>query len=238
MRRQVRRFVERRMPAVAEVLERLLAERNAARYTVYRGEVLPDRIRAFRSIPGMLPLDHCIRLYFLAYGNAPLGGDIIEIGSWQGRSTCFLAQACKDAGVGVVHAIDHFRGNPGKESHYVVGSSDLSDLEANCRANIARVGLADFVRLHAADAGGVSERVGAATHDVRLLFIDGEHSAEAVRRDIAQYVPLLKSGGLIVFDDYAPEFSDYVAAVDEAVADSGAFTAVIRYERTLIARKR
>lgn len=237
MRRQIRRFVERKLPTIAEIVERLLYDRNGNRYTVQRGEVLPERFRAFRAIPGMLPLDHCVRLYFLAYGNAALGGDIIEIGSWQGRSTCFLAQACKDSGVGVVHAIDHFRGNPGTADHYVVGSQDLSDLEANFRANVSGVGLSHFVQLHAADAADISARISAATRDVRLLFIDGEHSAAAVQRDIAQYTPLLKPGGLVVFDDYSPAFASYAAAVDEAISDSGRYSAIIRYERTLIARK-
>jgi len=35
-----------------------------------------------------------------------------------------------------------------------------------------------------------------------LLFIDADHSYNAVRRDFELYSPLVKSGGLIVMDDY------------------------------------
>lgn len=240
MRNYLRRLVQRRAPRLAQELERLIYLRNAPRLVIRddAASTLPERFRMFGAIPGMLPLDQCIRLYYLAYGNAGMGGDIVEIGSWQGRSTCFLAQACKDTGVGVVHAIDHFRGNPGKEQSYVVESPDLSDLETKCRANIKRAGLSDRVRLHAADAESVVEVVRQSATSVRLLFIDGEHTPDAVRRDIELYAPLLSPGGSIVFDDYAPKFPSYARAIQEQVLGSGAFESAISYERTLAARKR
>lgn len=41
-----------------------------------------------------------------------------------------------------------------------------------------------------------------------LLFVDGGHDYETVVSDIAKYVPSVKPGGLIVFDDVEPE-DDY-----------------------------
>jgi predicted O-methyltransferase YrrM len=36
-----------------------------------------------------------------------------------------------------------------------------------------------------------------------LLFIDGDHSFEGVRADSEMYMPLVRSGGLVVFHDIA-----------------------------------
>jgi len=52
---------------------------------------------------------------------------------------------------------------------------------------------------------------------VDLLFIDGEHSSEAVSRDFNNYHEFVNKGGFIVFDDYgcAPSVKK---AVDGIVA--------------------
>lgn len=39
-----------------------------------------------------------------------------------------------------------------------------------------------------------------------LLFIDGDHAYEAVKADFANYRPLVRPGGLIVFHDIVPDF--------------------------------
>jgi cephalosporin hydroxylase len=39
-----------------------------------------------------------------------------------------------------------------------------------------------------------------------LLFIDGDHSYEGVRRDFESYSPLVRAGGLIAFHDIVPDF--------------------------------
>lgn len=39
---------------------------------------------------------------------------------------------------------------------------------------------------------------------VHLLFIDGDHHEEAVRCDIAEWIPKIPSGGVVAFHDYSP----------------------------------
>jgi len=43
---------------------------------------------------------------------------------------------------------------------------------------------------------------------IGLLFIDGDHHYETVKRDIAGWVPLVVPGGRVLFHDYAPEQVD------------------------------
>lgn len=55
---------------------------------------------------------------------------------------------------------------------------------------------------------------------VDILFIDGDHSATAVKNDWALYSPLIRPGGFVVFDDYMDfQYSPEVhGAVNEIVA--------------------
>jgi hypothetical protein len=40
-------------------------------------------------------------------------------------------------------------------------------------------------------------------NSIDFLYVDGNHSYEAVLQDITLYYPKVKSGGLIIFDDYS-----------------------------------
>ena len=54
--------------------------------------------------------------------------------------------------------------------------------------------------------------------DIAFLFIDGDHSYRGVRADMKRFLPEVKTGGIVVFDDYvAPESKGYGVkrAVDE-----------------------
>jgi hypothetical protein len=60
------------------------------------------------DVPGWSPIDELYTLSLLAHATAHLPGDIVEVGSWCGRSTRVLAAAARDTH-GVVHCIDLFR---------------------------------------------------------------------------------------------------------------------------------
>ncbi|RPH56645.1 MAG: class I SAM-dependent methyltransferase, partial [Acidobacteria bacterium] len=49
-----------------------------------------------------------------------------------------------------------------------------------------------------------------------VLFIDGDHSYEGVRRDFEMYRPLVREGGLIVFHDIVPDFGQRYGASTRA----------------------
>lgn len=60
------------------------------------------------DIPGWTPIDQLYTLYTLGCASAPLGGDILEIGSWCGRSTAILGEAARFAGNTRICSIDLF----------------------------------------------------------------------------------------------------------------------------------
>jgi predicted O-methyltransferase YrrM len=162
-------------------------------------------------IPGMVTRASAEFLYALAVTQT-VRGDVVEVGSWQGKSTAYLARAVRDSGNGNMFAIDHFRGNVGRESSYRVGRDDLADLPGRFRANIATMGLEDVVTLIAEPSDLARRQIEGTA--VRLLFVDGDHTGDGVRRDIELFTPLVVSGGLVVFDDYDRSFPDLVREVN------------------------
>lgn len=126
---------------------------------------------------------------------------IIEVGSFQGRSTRALADHC----TGVVYAVDTW--------HDYEGDGDCQgQLVAAKGGTWAEIQQA-FTR-HLADhlASGrvipvVSTSQAAlptltAIGQADLVFIDGDHRYEACRRDIEGYAPLVRPGGILAGHDY------------------------------------
>lgn len=110
--------------------------------------------------------------------------------------------------------------------------------EKTLRANLDSVGITQensrIVVGLSEDPSVVAELTGE-TFD--LLLIDGDHSYEGVSSDWTHYSPLIRSGGLILVDDYEnPAWPEVTRFVDELLATevnltmlfSGFDTAVIR----------
>ena len=75
-----------------------------------------------------------------------------------------------------------------------------------------------------------------AGEELSFLFIDGLHSYTDIAADIAAYLPLVKSNGIIAFHDYEPKGTFGVKqAVDESIS-RGEMRAVIS-SNLFVARK-
>jgi len=182
------------------------------------------------AIPGMITPRSGQFLYALCYMQE-LRGDVVEIGSWQGRSASFLARAVKNSGNGKFYAIDHFKGNVGKENLYIVEKQDLSDLKASFCKNMENIGLLDSVVLLDMSSNQAAEEL--KDNNIRFLFVDGDHTKEGVRKDIDLFFPKLTAGSIIVFDDFQEGFPGLVSAVDEFLEEMS-FSKMMTYKNTLV----
>lgn len=182
------------------------------------------------SIPGMVSPKSGQFLYTMCYMQQSKG-DVVEVGSWQGRSTSFLARAVSNSKNGNFYAIDHFKGNSGKEKLYAAGKNDLSDLKSNFLSNMERVGLSDSVIL----LNMPNEQAEREIKDIniRFLFIDGDHSKEGVEKDIELFFPKLQPGSIVVFDDFSNYFQGLVETVGLLIRERE-FSRVMSYHNTLV----
>jgi len=65
------------------------------------------------------------------------------------------------------------------------------------------------------------DRLKELTNEIDILFIDGDHSYQAVINDFMLYEGLVKSGGYIIFDDYRDEGCPGTKEAVDEIVESG-----------------
>ncbi len=146
-----------------------------------------------KLVQGWVGSNELIFLYHCAK-NVTGKGCVVEIGSWKGKSTIWIAQGIKDGSAGRVYAIDPFAGSDGLRDH---GDSTLTDF----KNNINKAGVQDVVT----PVVSTSEMAAKDWNKpIEFLFIDGAHEYEGAEKDFLLYSPHLIPGGVIAFHDTAP----------------------------------
>jgi glycosyltransferase involved in cell wall biosynthesis/predicted O-methyltransferase YrrM len=148
-----------------------------------------------RGIEGWLSDDQAERLFVCAR-SVGTGGQIVEIGSYRGRSTIVLAKAAQDD-VEVV-AIDPHAGNDrGPQEIEGYGQEAAEDNRA-FHDHLARAGVADRVR-HVRRPS--QDAFDAVQGDVDLLYVDGAHRFDPASQDIGRWGARIRPGGTLVIHD-------------------------------------
>ncbi|HEV8202351.1 MAG TPA: class I SAM-dependent methyltransferase [Candidatus Polarisedimenticolia bacterium] len=137
--------------------------------------------RYFLEVEGYLYPHEGTFLHCLAFA-APGRGAVVEIGSFRGRSTLCLASGVLRRGEGKVIAIDPQR--------YGTGETLV--------ANLRRFHLDRCVEIRADTSLSVARGF---EGKARIVFVDGDHSDDAVRADVAAWLPHLDAGGFLVLHD-------------------------------------
>ena len=138
------------------------------------------------SIPTHLTWHERIRLYETAM-DIGTGQAIVEIGSYLGASSSFLAAAMKESG-GRLYCVDTWQ-NQGM-------SEGPRDTYAAFLANTA-VFRETIVPLRMRS----EEAAGQVPDGIALLFVDGDHSFEGVSRDLHRWLPKLRTNAWLLLHD-------------------------------------
>jgi predicted O-methyltransferase YrrM len=135
-------------------------------------------------------------LYHLAR-ECPSGLAIVEIGSFRGKSTAFLAAGGRDGHGAKVTAVDPWDlpGNPYGKHGY-----SAPEVREAFEAQLRSVGL--WSRVTARRAFSADAAAAWSGRKIGLLYIDGDHTEEGVRADVDAWAPHLAPGGVMAFDDY------------------------------------
>jgi hypothetical protein len=176
------------------------------------------------SIPGMC--DHeKLRALCEITRHSPVG-DIVEIGSWWGKSAFILAWLARCFRLGNLLCVDPWSEEgliQGDESGLVDAAS--GQLDPDEALKIFEMNLLPYNRGHInylrlpSTAGAryykENRTVATATFGktdytgrIALLHIDGNHRYDAVKADIDSWSPMIMKGGWVVFDDYRWPFGD------------------------------
>jgi hypothetical protein len=136
---------------------------------------------------------------------------IVEVGSYHGKSTVLFASIIKAFGLrGTVHAIDTHDGRIGAADQGLKVYPPSFEIFSN---NLGHAGVRDVVKI-------VRDRSYNVEWDlpISLLFIDGLHDYDNVRRDFEHFAGWLVPGGLVAFHDYADYYPGVKRAVEELIA--------------------
>ena len=193
---------------------------------------MPERLRRVaETAKGFMPPDEGLALYTTAGAYARLG-PVLEIGTYCGKSTIYLAAAARQARR-VVVTVDHHHGSeenqPGWEYHdpsLVDQRTGRLDTLPHLRATMAEAGLDDHV---IAVVGRSAEVARLWRTSLGMLFIDGGHTDAAAQADYEGWAPWVMPGGALAIHDVFPDPADggrppyeiYLRALK-----SGAFTEV------------
>ncbi|GGN93100.1 hypothetical protein GCM10010112_80950 [Actinoplanes lobatus] len=170
----------------------------------------PELLKAAADAPGFMPDDEGTALATAAL-TVDVDGPLLEVGSYLGKSALYLAAAARPRGTTVV-TVDHHRGSEehqvGWEYHdptLVDPAVGLIDTLPGFRRTIAAAGAEDVVTAVVARAEDFA-RIWSTP--LALLFLDGSHTDESARRDLANWAPHLAVGGVLAIHDVFPDPAD------------------------------
>ena len=147
------------------------------------------------------------RLYDELALAGPDHAPIVEVGVWIGHSLIYLAKKVKEYERKIMlYGVDPFDGGAGatEEMKDFVQLHEGSLLK-ECVRNIEAAGVADVVVLYNMRSLDAARLWAAAERKLYAVFIDADHRYEAVKADIAAWLPLVRAGGVLAGHDIQDE---------------------------------
>ena len=160
-------------------------------------------IEKFDSIKGFLDLNEGIALYE-EVKRVSENNFCVEIGSYCGKSTCFIGQACKENKSKLI-TIDHHKGSEEQQLGELYFDAEVYDEKLGrvnthplLEKNLAKYVLEDVVKPHVMDSFSASKIV---ENNADLIFIDGSHTFESAESDYELWKNKIKKGGTLAIHD-------------------------------------
>ncbi len=128
---------------------------------------------------------------------------ILEIGSYEGSSACFLIDKLGDSGPLEIHCVDTWDGG----IEHKEGGEDMATVEATFDRNL-KTAIAERPNIRIVKHKGPSDLqlagllAGGKAGYFDFIYVDGSHQVTDVLCDAVLGFRLLKIGGVMVFDDY------------------------------------
>ena len=158
----------------------------------------------------------------------PLAGPVLELGSYEGRSTIVFARGGRQ-----VQAVDAWSLSVADLSAYGGGLTSASDVLERFNANLRHAHIEAQVSVQR----GLTHDVGRSWHlPGAILFIDAGHTYADVSGDLTIWTPHLMPGGLLIMHDVLGDiYLDVTRAASEllqqnwrVVASAGSLVAFTR----------
>jgi MMP 1-O-methyltransferase len=191
----------------------------------------PELRKAAEAATGFMPAPEGLALHDAAARYAAKG-PVLEVGTYCGKSTIYLAAAAREKGQPVI-TVDHHHGSeenqPGWEYHdttLVDPRTGRLDTLPHVRATLAAAGVEEDVIVIVGRSANVARLW---RTPLGMLFIDGGHTDVAATTDYESWAPWIAPGGLLAIHDVFPDPADGGQApyrIYLRATQSGAFTEI------------
>jgi glycosyltransferase involved in cell wall biosynthesis len=143
----------------------------------------------------------------------PSGSKFVEIGSWKGMSSAFLAVEIANSNKDIdFYCVDTWEGSVEHEQ-YGIDTSSLYDTFLDNMSPLQKY----YKAIRAQSLQAVKQFE---DKSLDFIFIDASHEYEDVREDIIAWIPKLKEGGVIAGHDYInDDFPGVKKAVHEVLSN-------------------
>lgn len=121
----------------------------------------------------------------------------VELGSWLGASAVAVARSIRRWG-GVLYCVDTWTGEVNQPAGTPIGAPIML---SSCARHLVEAGVSPNVRLIPATTVAAADAWAGPAID--LLYVDADHAYASVLADLHAWVPHVRSGGVILGDDYA-----------------------------------
>jgi predicted O-methyltransferase YrrM len=130
---------------------------------------------------------------------------VLEIGSWAGESAILWAKVCKENKKGKLFCIDTWGAckNSPRDMKKAVNNDKIFKLFLH---NIKASGLKNYIIPIRSSSNDFSALLKPAIFDI--IYIDGDHSYTQFKKDLINYMSLVKFGGIICGDDLELQSKD------------------------------
>lgn len=185
---------------------------------------LASLFRHVELIPGMCDHEKTYALYEIARHS--IAGDVVEIGSWWGKSAFILARLARFYRIGNLLCVDPWssehlvqhdeHGLVDVEAARLDADEALEVFEMNLlpysadHVNYLRMPSTDGASFYSQHLSATSQSFGTTEYrgKISILHIDGNHSYAAAKADIASWSSFVVGGGWIIVDDYIWPYGD------------------------------
>ena len=140
----------------------------------------------------------------------PSGSKFVEVGSWKGKSSAYMAVEIANSNKDIeFYCVDTWQGS---KEHLNIDLSDLYDTFINNMKSLDKYYLP--LKLSSLEAAKKFK-----DNSLDFVFIDASHEYDDVKADILAWFPKVKDGGIIAGHDYYSGH-DYFPGVKKAVKET------------------
>ena len=146
----------------------------------------------------------------------PRYADVVEVGSWKGKSGHALASGLRDSGsCAKLYCVDTFKGalTNTDQMKQAIKDNPLEEIRKNLKEFTPTIMVADSV----VAANEFNKE------SIDFLFLDANHDYEYVIKDIEAWLPKISPHGIICGHDYREGYKGVKQAVEEKFKDFKTF---------------